>query len=91
VPIVSRVGGLEDTIVDIGEADKSGHDATGFKFGPVTADALAGTLRKANTTFHDKLTWRRLQLGGLTTDVSWRNRASDYAALYRGLMASRRA
>ncbi|SDG46389.1 starch synthase [Bradyrhizobium sp. Rc2d] len=90
VPIVSRVGGLEDTIVDIGEADASGHDATGFKFGPVTADALAGTLRKANTTFHDKLTWRRLQRSGLATDVSWRNRAGDYAALYRNLMAARR-
>ncbi|MBR0833526.1 glycogen synthase GlgA [Bradyrhizobium manausense] len=87
VPIVSRVGGLEDTIVDIGEA---GRDATGFKFGPVTADALAGTLRKANAAFHDKATWRRLQLSGLATDVSWRNRAGEYAALYRGLMASRR-
>lgn len=88
VPIVSRVGGLEDTIVDIGEA---GQNATGFKFGPVTADALAGTLRKANAAFHDKPTWRRLQLSGLATDVSWRNRAGEYAALYRSLMASRRA
>lgn len=88
VPIVSRVGGLEDTIVDIGE---TGQNATGFKFGPVTADAFAGTLRKANAAFHDKPTWRRLQLSGLATDVSWRNRAGEYAALYRGLMASRRA
>jgi starch synthase len=91
VPIVSRVGGLEDTIVDLGEADSSGHDATGFKFAPVTADALAGSLRKANTAFHDKLTWRRLQRSGLATDVSWRNRAGDYAALYRGLIAAHRA
>lgn len=88
VPIVSRVGGLEDTIVDIGEA---GQNATGFKFGPVTADAFAGTLRKANAVFHDKPIWRRLQLSGLATDVSWRNRAGEYAALYRGLMASRGA
>ena len=86
VPIVSRVGGLEDTIIDIGE---TGRDATGLKFGPVTADALAGTLRKANAAFHNKATWRRLQLSGLATDVSWRNRAGEYAALYRGLMASR--
>ncbi|WP_245315514.1 glycogen/starch synthase, partial [Bradyrhizobium neotropicale] len=90
VPIVSRVGGLEDTIIDIGEADRSGHHATGFKFAPVTAEALAGTLRKANIAFHDKLTWRRLQLSGLATDVSWRNRAGDYAALYRDLIAARR-
>src|SRR5215471_7182069 len=87
VPIVSRVGGLADTVVDISEADVSGHDATGFKFGPVTAGGLAGTLRKANLAFHDRLTWRRLQLSGMATDVSWRNRAGDYAALYRHIAA----
>lgn len=87
VPIVSRVGGLEDTIVDIGE---TGQNATGFKFGPATTEALAGTLRQANAAFHDKPTWRRLQLSGLATDVSWRHRAGEYASLYRGLMASRR-
>jgi starch synthase len=89
VPIVSRVGGLADTVVDINEADISGHDATGFKFGPVTADRLAGTLRKANLAFHDRLTWRRLQLSGMATDVSWRNRAGDYAALYRRIATAR--
>jgi len=55
----------------------------------VTAEALAGSLRKANTTFHDKPTWRRLQRNGLATDVSWRGRAGEYAALYRDLMTSR--
>ena len=90
VPIVSRVGGLEDTVVDIGEADSSGQDATGFKLVSVSADGLAGTLRKANLAFHDPLTWRRLQLSGMATDVSWRNRAGDFAALYREIVASRR-
>jgi len=55
----------------------------------VTAEALAGSLRKANAAFHDKQTWRRLQRNGLATDVSWRGRAGDYAALYRDLMAAR--
>ncbi|MCP3476365.1 glycogen synthase GlgA [Bradyrhizobium sp. CCGUVB1N3] len=90
VPVVSRVGGLADTVVDIGEADSSGHDATGFKFAPVTAEGLAAALRKANLAFHDHLTWRRLQLSGMTTDVSWRNRAGEYAALYRRITAARR-
>jgi starch synthase len=91
VPIVSRVGGLEDTIVATGEAETSDREATGFKFGPVTADALAGSLRKANAAFRNKAAWRRLQLSGLATDVSWGNRAGDYAALYRDLMTSRPA
>ncbi|MBC9878902.1 glycogen synthase GlgA [Bradyrhizobium sp. INPA01-394B] len=88
IPIVSRVGGLEDTIID---GSETGRDATGFKFAPVTADALAGSLRRANAAFHDKPTWRRLQRSGLATDVSWRHRAGEYAALYRDLIASRRA
>ena len=90
-PIVSRVGGLADTVVDIGEADMSGRDATGFTFGPVTSGYLAAALRKANLAFHDRLTWRRLQLSGMATDVSWRNRAGQYAALYREILATRRA
>jgi starch synthase len=91
VPIVSRVGGLADTVVDIGEADIGDHAATGFTFGPVTPARLADTLRKANLAFHDRLTWRRLQQSGMSTDVSWRNRAGDYAALYREIAATRRA
>jgi starch synthase len=56
----------------------------------VTSANLSATLGRASFTFHDKATWRQLQLAGLATDVSWRNRAGEYAALYRGLMASRR-
>ncbi|QPF93527.1 glycogen synthase GlgA [Bradyrhizobium commune] len=81
VPIVSRVGGLADTVSE---------PATGFTFGPVTSDNLSAALRRASLAFHDKPAWRQLQLTGLATDVSWRNRAGEYAALYRGLMASRR-
>ena len=87
VPIVSRVGGLADTVIDAAEA---GGAATGFKFGPVTADNLSGALRKANVAFSDKQAWRRLQHNGMSTDVSWRNRASQYAALYRDVVAERR-
>ncbi|MDE2376564.1 glycogen synthase GlgA [Bradyrhizobium sp.] len=87
VPIVSRVGGLDDTVVDAGE----GSAATGFKFGPVTPDHLATALRRASLAFHDKPVWRKLQQNGMTTDVSWRNRAGQYAALYRDIVASRRA
>jgi starch synthase len=84
VPIVARVGGLEDTVAD---ADEPGARATGFKFGPVTADNLAAALRRASITFHDKPAWQSLQRNGMTTDVSWHNRASHYADLYRDMLA----
>jgi len=87
IPIVSQVGGLADTVIDVSEA---GGAATGLKFGPVTAEALAGALQRANFLWHDQQAWRRLQYNGLSMDVSWRNRASRYAALYRDVVAARR-
>jgi starch synthase len=90
VPIVANVGGLADTVLDVGEAVVAGGAATGVKFAPVTSEALSHALRKANLLFNDTVTWRRLQQGGMATDVSWHNRAGQYAALYRELVATRR-
>jgi len=86
VPIVSRVGGLADTVDDVGETVSADTTATGFKFGPVTPENLASALRKANTWFHNRKAWQTLQQNGMSTDVSWRDRASHYAALYRQLV-----
>jgi starch synthase len=92
-PIVARVGGLADTIVDEGDiAGASG--ATGFKFGPPTAENLDNALRRAHASFgasfYERSTWRRMQRNGMSTDVSWRNRAAEYANLYRRVIEMRR-
>jgi glycogen synthase len=42
VAIVSRVGGLADTVIDADEAAIAGSKATGVQFGPVTVENLAG-------------------------------------------------
>jgi starch synthase len=86
VPIVSRVGGLEDSVVDAEDLTVTGGKQTGFKFGPVTAENLAGVLQRANATFHDVAVWRRIQRNGMSTDVSWRNPARHYASLYSRLV-----
>jgi starch synthase len=84
VPIVSRVGGLEDTIVDGGEQPNA---ATGFKFEPVDIEQLINALVRARDRFANKPAWRQMQLQGMATDVSWTSRASQYARLYRELRA----
>ena len=86
VPIVSRIGGLEDTVVDADDLARIGGGQTGFKFGPVTAENLAGVLQRACATFHDVAAWRRIQRNGMSTDVSWRNPARRYADLYGSLV-----
>jgi starch synthase len=83
VPVVAGVGGLEDTVVDGGDTP------TGFKFHPVTTANLAAAIRRAHAAFADKPAWRRLQTNGMTTDVSWRERAARYAELYREIAQMR--
>jgi starch synthase len=79
VPIVSRVGGLADTVIDPAVGD----GATGVQFEPVTAEDLAGALRRANALFHNRTVWRKMQANGMAVDVSWRHSAGQYADLYR--------
>jgi starch synthase len=86
VPIVSRVGGLADTIVDVDEAQIAGGTATGVQFGPVIIENLAGAIRRAGALFLDKPAWRNVQEGGMIVDVSWRNSARQYARLYRQIV-----
>ncbi|WKW49353.1 glycogen synthase GlgA [Rhodomicrobium lacus] len=89
VPLVARVGGLADTIIDANEMALAAGVATGIKFQPGQRESLELALRKAATLFRDRGTWRRLQLNGLATDVSWRAPARRYAQLYRELVAER--
>src|SRR5450432_478529 len=83
VPIVSRVGGLADTVIDADEISIAAAAATGIQFGPVTSENLADAIRRAEGLFHNKLVWQGIQRNGMTVDVSWHNRARHYADLYR--------
>jgi starch synthase len=89
VPIVSRVGGLADTVIDADEAAIARDAATGVQFGPVTRENLAAALHRANTLFGNKPVWRKLQSNGMAVDVSWRNSARHYADLYRQIAGAR--
>jgi starch synthase len=86
VPVVSRVGGLADTIIDANEMALAAGVATGVQFEAGTDDGLALALRKTAWLFSDKETWRRLQQNGMAADVSWRNPARRYIQLYRDLV-----
>ena len=83
VPIVSRVGGLADTVTDANDTTLAETVATGVQFAPVTSAALAEALKRAHLLFHDKPIWHKLQTTGMSVDVSWRTPASQYADLYR--------
>jgi starch synthase len=83
VPVVSRVGGLADTVMDADDVTIAGNAATGIQFWPVTSEHLGGAIRRAKALFHNKPVWRGLQANGMTADVSWHDPARRYADLYR--------
>jgi len=91
VPIVSRVGGLADTVVDADEPRIASRAATGIKFGPVTTEHLTEAVRRAHALFRKSSVWPQIQRNGMAVDVSWRNRASRYADLYRQIVKARQA
>jgi starch synthase len=83
VPLVSRVGGLADTVIDANPMAVAVNAATGIQFAPVTRENLGLALHRANGLFRDKRVWQSMQKNGMTQDVSWRHSARQYAALYR--------
>ncbi|WP_293853491.1 glycogen synthase GlgA [uncultured Alsobacter sp.] len=86
VPIVARVGGLADTVIDANEMALAAGVATGLHVAPIGRERLEAALRRAASLWNDPPTWRRLQKNGMATDVSWTHPARRYAALYRDLV-----
>jgi len=87
LPVVSRVGGLADTVIDANEAALAAGAGSGFQFLPVTATALDATIERVAALWRQPDVWRRLQRNAMKADVSWRRPAKQYAALYRSLCA----
>ena len=82
VPIVRRVGGLADTVIDATNAAMSEGSATGIVFDEADSNALAQAVIRALDIFRHQDKWRALVHNGMRQDFSWRNSARAYAALY---------
>lgn len=82
LPIARRVGGLADTVKDIGFAD-----GNGFQFTHLTADEVSfAAWRAVEAYMKAPGRWRMAQRQGMLTDFSWDNAARRYIELYRRLV-----
>ena len=77
VPIVSRVGGMMDTVRDLGTAG-----ATGFLFDGEHIIDMARAIRRALQVFSQPALWQTLQNNGMRTEFSWVSPAKEYLSLY---------
>lgn len=91
IPVVARVGGLADSVIDANEAALVAGVATGIQFWPTTAEGLQAALHRLLALWRDRPVWDRVQRNGMAADVSWRGSASRYVALYQSLLAERPA
>ena len=85
VPVVRRVGGLADTVVDLVACCDATDRATGFMFDDATPDGLAGALLRALAVYRDQQAWLALMARGMAQDFSWGPAADQYLTLYRGM------
>ncbi len=85
LPLVRRVGGLADTVVDISPETLNDGTANGFVFDAIAIEALAARIRDACALFPHRNVWRQIQRQGMRKDFSWDDSAARYEALYRSL------
>jgi starch synthase len=81
LPIVRRVGGLGDTVVDAA----AGAAATGFVFDAATPEAFATAVRRAVAQRREPAAWQRMMATAMAQSLSWAEPAKAYLALYGDL------
>lgn len=88
VPVVRRVGGLADTVVDATDAALAADRATGVVFDDASAQALVAAVTRALALYRQHATWRQIVRRGMAQDFSWEPAAQQYLSLYRATAAA---
>ena len=91
LPVVRRVGGLADTVVDATAEAITADRATGFAFDAATPGALDAALLRAAAAFARKPLWQSLMQRAMAQDFSWPGAATQYMGLYKSSLDSGRA
>lgn len=80
IPIVRVTGGLDDSVVDIGENLEK---ADGIKFNEYTTRALAKAIRKALVLYSDPDLVAHYRRNGVAANFSWESTSREYLAVYQ--------
>jgi starch synthase len=84
VPVVRKVGGLADTVIDW---DVKTGKGTGFVFEEYDAEAMLEAIERAVATFSRKRVWTKIVKAGMEQDFSWEHAAQAYSRLFEQLAA----
>jgi len=87
LPVVSRTGGLADTVIDANPAALAAGCATGIQFDGVDYSSLAAALTRAVALYRQPEAWQRIQKNAMKCDFSWTASGKAYADLYQTLIS----
>jgi starch synthase len=82
VPIVSRTGGLTDTVISFNPNSGKGN---GFVFSDYTVSGFLNEIRKAVAVYNDKKNMPRVISNAFLSDFRWDNSAREYIKVYQCL------
>ncbi|WP_405206534.1 glycogen synthase [Aquimarina sp. LLG6339-5] len=82
VPIVRKIGGLKDTVIDIGD------DGFGICHDRVNVQDVYNSIKRGVEFYTDQKRYRKTQKEILKIDHSWNNSANQYIELYKSLKQS---
>lgn len=82
IPLVSKVGGLADTVIDVTAHPETG---TGIVFTPDEAGLKTGLL-ESYELYQDQVQFAATQKRGMSRDFSWKMSALDYEDLYKKVL-----
>jgi len=83
LPIVTRVGGLADTVTDASEINIKNSTANGFVLKEKSSAALLAAVKRALDLYQKPEIWRKLQSNAMGGDFSWQSSAESYINLYQ--------
>jgi starch synthase len=83
LPLVRRVGGLADTVVDSTLEDLAEQRANGFVFDDFSVDGFTRALRRAFALYARPHEWTEVVKRAMQQDFGWQASAEKYLALYR--------
>ena len=93
LPLVTRVGGLADTVIDPDQRIDSSNNKTdnagianGFVIDSADTTQLTRGMQRVIDTYSDKHLWLQMQRNAMQVEYSWSESASHYIDMYKNIV-----
>ncbi|TDO28276.1 glycogen synthase [Sediminibacterium goheungense] len=80
VPMVRSTGGLQDTVVDMGDPD-----GFGIRFNHASADDITYSINRAVSVYQDSMQMEKMRKKMMEIDHSWESTVDEYTNVYKSL------